>query len=890
MLLVLGGLSVGLWLYLRKNTQESKPSIAAISTTSNFIVEIHQPQIGWSRLFKDSKYFSVLSNIESFQPVKAFCISADSLMKSNHQFGNAFSNSPLIISFSHAVSGKTEILLASNYSDIGLAEEMPIFLNGLFPQSGQIKETIFQQNKIYTITTSIASEKYYCSSAFGILLLSNSSKTIEDALIQLYSTKSILDDQGFAKAYKVAGKKTDATLFYNYKTSSTWVGKLINEEGNNMLSHLSNFATWTGIDISLKTEGLLLSGYTWQNINENDIAFFGKKPIEYSIASKLPQNVSGLFFFGAESLKESGLAYYQKTQKAKPNDSISQNLLGWMDKQMTVGILDNYDTLISENAILLVNSLDSAFASKSLSAMANENQKTDIKSLDENYNEISLKSLGNKGIFEKFFGLPVGLIQNNYYANLGKFVIFANNSLTLKNFINFYLSDKTLANYPPYLKITTELSSATNVFIYLKPASINKKIRHFLLPNYTEDIMPYLTASNSFDGFALQFSAQNDGYYTNGYLSYGESETDTLAEKEGWTASLDTTTNSIPLIIENSISNELEIIIQDNAHKLYCITTLGRIKWKLDLKESVRGEILYLKNFSGNKPALVAGTKNFIYAIGLNGEYLPNYPIELDAKCTSGLSVFDYENKDEYRMVYASGNEKIYNTDKQGKNVKGWALTKTEDDIIYPFQHVQAGGKDYLFYMDSEGKVKIYDRQGKRKAEAKGSFEPSLNNTLYAHKGKNAKNVGLYFSNTKGSVCYINTEGKVEIIELKQFTENHFFLAADLDNDGNIEFVFLDLNELRIYTRKKELLFSRKWEEELQIAPQLIKQSNTKVYLGLVTSESKQLHLLNEKGESVETFPRKGAGYFAVKFQEGKPSLVVTTDGGNILKIMNDVE
>ncbi len=884
-------LCVGLWLFLRKSNEVSKHCIAAVSQRSSLILEVHQPQVSWSRLTKDTKYFASFSGIESFNTVLGFCRSADSVMKANHQFAAAFNNSPLILSITGSGSTDTEMLLTANFSDPSLSGEMSAFLNGTFPKSGQVKEIAFQEKMIYEVAVSIIIKPWYCSSSDGIFVLSTSLKAVQDALLQINSNKSILDDPSFAKAYKVAGKKTDANLFINYKSATQWAGKSLTDDSKEAFMGMSDFASWTGIDINLKPESISLSGFTWLENPEQYINNFKGKPIENALISKLPQNVSGFFYFGTESLKESGKGIYKTIHKSPAPDSLSQKFLGWMGKEMVLGIVDNHDTLVKENSLLLVSTLDSASSSEGLSKLFATAPPSGMKELNETYNGIPLRSMNNQGLFRKFFGSTIGLIENNYYAHFGSFVVFANNSLTLKNYINYYLSEKTLLNDGAFVKFSENLAAGSNMYVFSRPTPIGRKIRQYILPPYLSIISPYIDALKSFDGMALQFSSQTDGFYTGGFISFGETATDsTEVTTEGWTANLDTTATSAPIIIENPTSGEAEIIVQDDAHKLYCITTLGRIKWTVNLKEAIVGELRLLKEFSGKNAALVGSTHNAIHAIGLDGTEVSGYPVNLDAKTTSGLSVFDYDNKKEYRLVYACANEKCYNLDKHGKTVKGWGLNKLNEDVSHTIRHVQAGTKDFLFMIDDEGKVKIYDRQGKKKTETKEKFELSVNNTVYAHSGKNAKQTGLYFTIADGTIIYVGSDGKAEKINIKPFTENHHFIAEDLDGDGNVEFVFIDLNELHIFNRQKKEIGTYKWDEEIHFAPQIIKQNASKSFVGIVSGESQQVYLFGYDGQLAESFPQSGSTPFAVKFKEGKPELVITTDGKKVLKIWGGTE
>jgi hypothetical protein len=105
-----------------------------------------------------------------------------------------------------------------------------------------------------------------------------------------------------------------------------------------------------------------------------------------------------------------------------------------------------------------------------------------------------------------------------------------------------------------------------------------------------------------------------------------------------------------------------------------------------------------------------------------------------------------------------------------------------------------------------------------------------------------------------------------------------------LDNDGAIEFIFIDLNELSIYSRQKKNIGTYKWDDIIAFPPQII-QMSSKASIGVISGS--QLYLLDSKATLFDSFPMNGSSPFAVKTIDGKPSLVVSTDGGTEVKIYN---
>ena len=105
---------------------------------------------------------------------------------------------------------------------------------------------------------------------------------------------------GFTSVESVAGKKTDANIYINipYFTLAVW--KTVSENEKENLARYARFADWSGLDLLVKKDELLFTGYT--SITDSTfhtLALFShQEPQKMDAVSVLPDNVTSFTLFG----------------------------------------------------------------------------------------------------------------------------------------------------------------------------------------------------------------------------------------------------------------------------------------------------------------------------------------------------------------------------------------------------------------------------------------------------------------------------------------------------------------------------------------------------------------------------------------------------------------
>ena len=126
---------------------------------------------------------------------------------------------------------------------------------------------------------------------------------------------------------------------------------------------------------------------------------------------------------------------------------------------------------------------------------------------------------------------------------------------------------------------------------------------------------------------------------------------------------------------------------------------------------SILGNVHQIDMFNNNKLQYIFNTKDSIYAIDRNGNYVAPFPLKSKYPMSVPLALFDYDNNENYRILVPMKNELIM-YDKKGKIVSGWEFTSTNSNITNTPEHYQIFNKDYIVISEENGQINLLNRKG----------------------------------------------------------------------------------------------------------------------------------------------------------------------------------
>lgn len=431
-------------------------------------------------------------------------------------------------------------------------------------------------------------------------------------------------------------------------------------------------------------------------------------------------------------------------------------------------------------------------------------------------------------------GLPT---QVNYVALYEDAFWYSTSDTDLQSLIKFISSEETFKRGALYASLEANIAQEISL-LYLSQE--DKRAQLF---SVVKDAAHYFTAATSAPLITPKFEA-----IVSPVLSL----------------SLDAPALTDPQFVKNHYTNAYEIVVQDASHALYRFSNSGARLWKRQLDAKIQGLIHEVDLFRNKKLQLAFTTETSLVLIDRNGNYLDGFPKRFQDGNLSALSVFDYDNSRNYRMVFSQGRD-IYMLNNAGEKVNGFTYTKAESELASPAKHFRIASKDYLLFPLKNGTLKVLQRNGKDRLKLSQRFD-FTSNELFEYRNTFA------FTDQKGALVQIDTRGKVSRTDLG-FSPDH------LSASSSKTLVLSDQEKLQIKEKRIELEYGI--YEGLRFF-----YVNDTIYISLLDKASKQLFVYNSQGELLKGFPVMGISAIdLIDMDNDKKVELVTADERNSLTV-----
>lgn len=671
---------------------------------------------------------------------------------------------------------------------------------------------------------------------------------IDEVEAQLNNPVKIYDNPDFQRLQTTLGSSVGSHLFLNFG--------LLKADGIPQFSKayqpvLNGFALGinglAAFDVRTKRDVLILNGYTVPSDSSFLRPLKYQRPVHNSVVNVLPYNTGLMLHFGMSDY----VSYWEEF-----DDGLDVELLNQTYKSDVKAQFVDY---LSEVALCLLGQ-----SSTPVFVARMNNPSAVIQFIDKvstQYGVIeslaiqgyTLKRLTVKDFVPNVFGRVFGQIKNCSYAIVDQYLVMANDFSALQEVISCYRSGRTLDLNENFKSFQNNMLESANVSLYF--ACDDDKV------------------------FAMQFAADKDLVYTCLSLqtfSEVNEESNVL-----WIADLEAPLKGKPYLVAGSDQASTNVVAFDAQNNMYLIDCNGHVLWKKVLSETPMSDVKEVDYFNNGGSEFLFNTANYLMLVGRSGEYVEGFPKRLLAEASNGLSVFDYDGTKDYRVMLCGTDRFVYNYDLRAGEVEGWNRHRTDALVTKPVQHLVADNKDFIVVTDEEGTVRILDRQGRIRIPLVGDLRKSQAADLYENK-TNHKGI-ILTSEDDGNLLYIAFDGALARTDFGGFTDKHFFLYEDFNGDNDPDFIYLDGNELWIFDRFKNVLFSHAFDTEIKTKPVFFKLSHSKRLLGIVSDNAREIYLIDSNGSMIRNSGLVGETPFAVGSLQGNNEINLLTGVGNSL-------
>ncbi len=477
-----------------------------------------------------------------------------------------------------------------------------------------------------------------------------------------------------------------------------------------------------------------------------------------------------------------------------------------------------------------------------------------IGSVKKTYRQIDIYELETnvalKPIFHPFFNPSV----ITHFFVIDDFMVFTETSEDAQQVITNFTNKTTLSNTDVYKNVKEKISDESSVLIFRLSSELDSIITNNLPDELTSGLLN--TDLGKDHAQLLQVITDNGFAHVNMLIQESKNRARTNSVSEEFNITLDNALLNDPQIIKNHITGQKDIVIQDIENNLYMISNRGKTLWKKKVNGNILGNIQQIDIFKNGRLQLIFATANEIYVLDRNGKNVSPFPLKFNDEITQPLSVFDYDNKKDYRLMVVQGeNVLMYNG--KGKTVRGFNFKKADDPVNSQPKHFRVGNKDYIVFSAGE-KMHILNRKGQTRINVREKIAFS-NNAIYLYKNN------FTTTNSKGELIQVNQKGQVSKQNL-MLSEEH-----DLTATSKTIATLVD-NKLTIRSNSVELDFGE------YTAPKIF-YLRDKIYVSVTDLQAQRVYLFDSQAKSLPNFPVYGNSSIVLDNLDKESSLEFVTKG-----------
>ena len=843
--------------------------IIKIDKTSDFLSTLDQSNLIWQKIIE----------INQVKKLNDKLLEIDSAISLNSSHFSYLKKGSLFIALiPDSITGIEPIIIANPDPSISLSSIESNLKSNLNRDYGILD--VPGLSSTLRIVNASDESSFYLSEIDGALIFTNKQeilglayKTYKDKNLQLSKNESLIDIKTTART------KANLSVFVNFDMMGGLLKQAIKKNIIATSSWISNFAHWSSLELLQKKNELILSGYT----NTGNSSFLAgikdQEPVRTNIFNIIPYNTNLLIWQGLSDFN----SYFENTHSIAQKESITKSVNYDIDK--LANIVGSEIALVSDATqqqsvenntwfIFSVNNKDAAENILKRIALNTGYQKF------TKHNNYTIRRIASKDFISNTFGNAYAEITNNYYTFINDYAVFANSERTMINLVNNYETGKTLALNDNFKAFSDNIGSRSNILVYAEPGDILGRLNNLIEGRVLRHLEINENVLNAFHGFSLQLtSSSGDRFFTNLYIKYsGAIREENLAL---WKTSLDFDIVHGPYLVTDHNNGKMNIIVFDKMANMYLIDADGKILWKRKLDAVPISDVWEADYYKNGKIQYLFNTPDNMYLIDKNGKNVTGYPKKLHSKATNGVSLFDYSNNKDYRILLAHSDKRIHNYTIKTTEVDGWKKPATKNIVVKPVERLVANNKDYFIITDIDNDVQIVDRRGKRRIKVSGNINKAQNSDYYVNR-TNSKGI-IITTNSDGKLVYISASGRLSTTDFGQFSPNHFFLYEDFNGDRSTDFIYIDGNELKVFDRFKKVLSSYTFSSNITLPPKFFSFGKNEQVLGVVADKEKTIYLFDKKGNIIVSKGLVGETPFTVGRLEGTRNLNLVSASENVL-------
>ena len=851
---------------------------------------------------KEKKIWKNLKTLPVLEKIDEYLIALDSISGKNGSIQTFFEKNKMLFSFHNVSRNSVDILFSvevKGFREHDLLGEVIEW----FKDSTEFNQKD-RQYLGHTITELNSNNSSFAYVFYkGIFVGSFTPFLVEDALRVIEEEEVLSFSEQYPEIFEITRLEQDqGDLYINTRKLDEITGVFTDPLKTEHID-LSSLSEVSFLDLSVTDENILMTGFSLNSPTKVEYlsTFNGVSSSEFEMLEVIPNNTAALFHYSFDKPEKwhTDLKNYWR----KTNPSLLTKM-GEIENKYDVSNSDLYNFLGTEIGLMVMESVnvdnpdllacikvsDSMAANKFLEALGNSNEGEE--KYDESWADIKLGQIGIDEIPARLFGPAFSGFSSTFYCQIGDFIILGNNEQVLKELIDNINSEETWRKSINVNNFLDVANREANLSLFVNTPGAWNFIDKYLNENWNMFFNEHSFTLKQIEFVAFQFSNVDGKYYTNIALQHpGDiierveaSEFETISEIE-----FSNPLTSKPYIVRNHNDKSLEILVQDSLNRIHLVSSKIDNLWNKQIEGKIKTPIYQVDYYKNRKLQYLFATDGTIHIIDRTGEYIPGYPYQLpEGHQIKLLSLIDYDNSRNYRVMAATEAGEYYLFDKSGANLEGWTPKKLEGrPVVEPF-HMRVRSRDYIMFMHQNGLVYVLNRRGEPVKGFPLDLKGKTDNPLFIQKGGNAANTKFTALTNQGELVEFNLEGKFLRREqiFKSTSEDKFKMVISSPNERTYLILRSDREKVSVIDSKGNELFHHNIATPALFGKFYNFSPDNQVII-MTDMDKDYTYLYNQDGKVLHSLPLETGDEIAMQYFNSTGAFKIYKSYNNKLSVIN---
>ncbi|MEO5911593.1 MAG: hypothetical protein ABIP95_11940 [Pelobium sp.] len=509
-LLIIGIVAVT-WLYFSNlsSFENSNERVFKILPANASLVFEYKNEDSFYEIFKDFTLFKEVlgkNNLEYLGALKQIFVD-------NGTFSSSFLKSDVFLSLHQTEKNKADILIIAPLSKDAKQKEA-LFINSL-KEKYKLIDTLSQGNEpIYQLPFNKSANFYFSFDQDLLIGSFNKSLVIQS---QTQSKKKEFNNNFLVDFKSTRNKNSIANLYINFSKLPDLLNNFSGRKNPEETFPLKAFDASASLNINYQTNAFMFSGITNVNLKAKNYynLFLNQQPGASTLKNILPYDAASYSFYYVSDLKKFKQGLNELFIQRKESEKL-QKQIDNITARHSINIENELMPVLgNEFGVIHFASGDKIGIIKT----PNTNRMSFLLSTISSDVTEKIRRFDDSFVFYNYLGDPFKNFQRPYYAIIENHVIVANNTTVLNRFLKNYNDQNFLNRTEKNLDFQQYLSNQGNIFYFIHNSNAKSMIKSYLSGTANKSFKSDDFGWTGIYGFAIQFSADKDKFFTNFFMS-----------------------------------------------------------------------------------------------------------------------------------------------------------------------------------------------------------------------------------------------------------------------------------------------------------------------------------------------------------------------------------